>query len=122
MYILDLDGVQYPTRNKSDIAVQEKELSFLLRAMDLERREYAVTTDMALQTEVYRRLLCEQGDTQAEDRICSFLSCGLISRVQRVQVFLKAENLKLILMGCVLLEGATEASLSLEDFSIGEKI
>ena len=25
-------------------------------------------------------------------------------------------------MGCVLLEGATEASLSLEDFSIGEKI
>ena len=50
------------------------------------------------------------------------MSCGLISRVQRVQVFLKAENLKLILMGFVLLEGATEASLSLEDFSIGEKI
>ena len=86
------------------VAVREKELSFLLRAKDLERREYAVTTDMALQTEVYRRLLCEHGDTQAEDRICSFLSCGLISRVQRVQVFLKTEKLKLILMGCVLLE------------------
>ena len=75
-----------------------------------------MTTDVALQTEVYQRLLCEQGDTQAEDRISSFLSCGLISRVQRVQVFLKTEKLKLILTGCVLLEGATEASPIQEDF------
>ena len=58
-----------------------------------------MTTDVALQTEVYQRLLCEQGDTQAKDRISSFLSCGLISRVQRVQVFLKTEKLELILTG-----------------------
>ena len=122
MYILDLDGIQYPTRNKTDIAIREKELSFLLRAMDLERREYSVTTDMALQTDVYRRLICEQGDTQAEDRISAFLSCGLINRVQRIQVFQKTEKLKLILTGCVLLEGSTEASFSLEDFSTGDKI
>ena len=37
MYRLDLDGVQHPARNKTDIAIREKELSFLSRAMDLER-------------------------------------------------------------------------------------
>ena len=46
----------------------------------------------------------------------------MISRVQRIPVFLKTVKLKLILTGCVLLEGTTEASLSLEDFSTGEKV
>jgi hypothetical protein len=81
--------VRHPTRNKSDIAVRERELHFMLRAMDTERREYAITTDLALQTEVYRRMLCEQGETQAEDRIPAFMSCGLISRVYRLQFFKK---------------------------------
>ena len=67
-------------------------------------------------------MLCEQGDTQAEDRHEAFISCGLISRVQRLQVFSKSEKLKLLLMGAVLLEGSNEATLSLEDFVTGEKI
>lgn len=94
----------------------------MLRAMDTERREYAITTDLALQTEVYRRMLCEQGETQAEDRIPAFMSCGLISRVYRLQFFKKTEKLKLLLMGCVLLEGSDEPTLNLEDFVTQEKI
>jgi hypothetical protein len=121
-YLLDLNGVRHPTRNKSDIAVREKELHFMMRAMEKERREYGITSDLALQAEVYRRMICEQGDTQAEDRIPTFMSCGLISRIHRLQFFQKTEKLKLLLMGCVLLEGSDEPTLNLEDFVTQEKI
>jgi hypothetical protein len=46
---LDLNGVKHPTRNKSDIALREKELHFMMRVMDKERREYGITSDLALQ-------------------------------------------------------------------------
>ena len=65
-------------------------------------------------------MLCEQGDTQAEDRHEAFITCGLISRVQRLQVFF--EKLKLLLTGAVLHKGSTEATLTFEDFVTGEKI
>lgn len=121
-YLLDLNGVKRYTRNKKDIGLREEELHFVMRAMDEARREYGVTSDLVLQAEVYRRMICEQGDTQAEDRISTFMSCGLISRVHRILVFQKTEKLKLLLMGCVLLEGSHEPTLSLEDFVTGEKI
>jgi hypothetical protein len=85
----------------------------MMRAMEKERREYAITSDLALQAEVHRPMICEQGDTQAEERIPTFMSCGLIS--------LKTQKLKLFLMGCVLLAGYDEPTLSLEDFVIQEK-
>ena len=122
VYLLDLNGNKLYTRNKSDIPQREKDLSFIFRAMDKSKMEYSTTTDFVLQTEVYRCMLCEQGDTQAEDRHEAFISCGLISRVQRLQVFSKSEKLKLLLTGAVLLEGSNEATLSLEDFVTGEKI
>jgi hypothetical protein len=119
---MDLDGVKHPTRNKTVLFVNEKELAFLWRAMDSSKREYGVSSDLTLQTEVYRRMLCEQSDTQAEDRKKTFISCGLLSRVQRLQIFTKTEKLKLLLTGCVLLEGSLEPTLSLEDFITSEKI
>jgi hypothetical protein len=54
----------------------------VLRSMEKSRREYGITADMALQAEVYRRMLCEQG--KAKDRIETFMSCGLTSRVHRL--------------------------------------
>ena len=102
-FVLDLDGVKHHTRNKADLSLRERELAFLLRAMDSKRREYSVASDLSLQTEVYRRMLCEQSDTQAEDMKHTFMSCGLLSRVQRLQIFGKTEKLKLLLMGYVLL-------------------
>ena len=122
VYLLDLNGNKLYTRNKSDIPQREKDLSFIFRAMDKSKMDYSTTTDFVLQTEVYRCMLCEQGDTQAEDRHEAFISCGLISRVQRLQVFSKFEKLKLLLTGAVLLEGSAEATLTLEDFVTGEKI
>jgi hypothetical protein len=119
---MDLDGVKHPTRNKTDLFVREKELAFLWRAMDSSKREYGVSSDLTMQTEVYRRMLCEQSDTQAEDRKKTFISCGLLSRVQSLQIFTKTEKLKLLLKGCVLLEGSLEPTLSLEDFITSEKI
>jgi hypothetical protein len=88
----------------------------MMRAMEKERREYGITSDLALQAEVYRRMKCEQGDTQAEDRIPTFMSCGLMSRIHRLQLCKKTEKLELFLIGCVLLEGSDEPTLSLEDF------
>jgi hypothetical protein len=38
--LLDLNGVRHPTRNKSEIALREKGLHFMMRAMEKERREY----------------------------------------------------------------------------------
>ena len=122
VYLLDLNGNKLFTRNKSDIPQREKDLSFLLRAMDKSKMDYSTTTDLVLQTEVYRCMLCEQGDTQADDRHNAFMSCGLISRVQRLLVFSKSEKLKPLLTGSVLVEGSAEATLTLEDFVTGEKI
>lgn len=121
VYLLDLNGNKLFTRNKSDIPQREKDLSFLLRAMDKSKMDYSTTTDLVLQTEVYRCMLCEQGDTQADDRHNAFMSCGLISRVQRLLVFSKSEKLKPLLTGSVLVEGSAEATLTLEDFVTGEK-
>lgn len=122
IYLLDLDGAKHFTRNKSEIAVREKELYFLFRAMDSEKQEYCIASDVTLQTEVYRRMLCEQGDTQSEDRTQTFLSCGLMSRIQKLRIFPQTEKLKLLLMGHFLLEGTSEPTLLLEDFSTGEVV
>jgi hypothetical protein len=55
--------MKHYTRNKGDLAQREKEFYFSMRAMELARREYSITYDLVLQAEVYRRMLCEQGDT-----------------------------------------------------------
>ena len=63
VYLLDLNGYKFYTINKSDIPQREKDLSFIFRAMDKSKMDYSTTTDFVLQTEVYRCMLCEQGDT-----------------------------------------------------------
>lgn len=122
IYLLDLNGTKLYTRNKTDIAQREEDLGFILRAMDKGKMDYSITTDLVLQSEVYRSMLCEQGDTRAEERHSSFIACGLISRVQGLRVFSKTEKLKSLLVGSVLKEGTIDATLALEDFSTGEKI
>ena len=121
-YLLDLDGRKLYTRNKTDIAQREEDLGFLFRAMDKSKMDYSVSTDLVLQVEVYRSMLCEQGDTRADDRHAAFISCGLISRIHRLHFFTKNEKLKLFLVGSVLKQGSAVATLSLEDFVAGEKI
>ena len=60
-YILDLDGGKHPTRNKSDIALREKDLGFVFRAVDRDRWEYIMGTDFLLQPEEYRFTILQQG-------------------------------------------------------------
>jgi hypothetical protein len=120
-YLLDLAGKKLFTRNKTDIAQREEDLGFIFRAMDKTKMDYSVSTDLLLQVEVYRSMLCEQGDTRAEDRHGAFISCGLISRVHRLQFFTKIEKLKLFLVGSVLKQGSAD-TLLLEDFVTTEKI
>ena len=121
-YILDLNGVKHLTRNKSDIAQREKDLHMVFRAMDAEKMDYSITADFVLQPEVYRAMLCEQGDSQADNRHLAFISCGLINRIHRLQVFRKTEKLKLLLIGSVMLESLDDPTLTLDDFVTGEKI
>jgi hypothetical protein len=75
-YLLDLAGNKLYTRNKTDIPQREEDLGFLFRAMDRTRMEFGVSTDLVLQVEVYRAMLCEQGDTRTEERHSAFISCG----------------------------------------------
>jgi hypothetical protein len=88
-YLLDLAGNKLYTRNKTDIPQREEDLWILFRGMDRIRMEFGVSTDLVLQVEIYRAMLCEQGDTRAEDRHSAFISCGLISRIHRLQFFTK---------------------------------
>ena len=121
-YLLDLEGVRRATRNKTDIPQREKDTHFVFRAMDPEKWEYSISTDLVLQPEAYRRMVCEQGDTQTDDQHPAFTACGLISRVQSLALFSNKEKLKLMLVGSVLIEGSAEPSLSLEDFVMKEPI
>jgi hypothetical protein len=80
--------------NKTDLAQGEKDLHMVFRAMDAEKMDYSITTDFLLQSEVNPAMLCEQGDSQADNRHLAFILCGLISRIHRPQVFRKTEKLK----------------------------
>ena len=120
-YLLDLDGVKHLTRNKTDIPQRERELYFIFRAMDSGKWDYSISTDFVLQTEQYRSMVCEQGDTQSGDRHLAFESCGLISRVQKLRIFHEKEKMKLLLTGSVLVECTTDPTLTLQDFATDEK-
>jgi hypothetical protein len=92
--------------------------------MDDGKRDYCTTTDLILQTESHRSMICEQGVTIPMDRHEAFMSCGIISRVGSLLIFSKKEKLRALLMGSVLGESSSEPSLALEDFitSKGEKV
>lgn len=86
-YLLDLDGVKHSTRNKTVNPQRERDLYLVFRTMDREKWEYAVSTDLILQPENYRSMICEQRDTQSGERHSAFISCSLISRIQRLRFF-----------------------------------
>ena len=121
MSIVDLDGGEHPTRNKTDLHQRERDLGFVFRAMDVQKRNYSVRADVTLQADYYRSMLFEQGDTQLEDRHVAFTACGLMNRVQKLPVLGDNGRLKLLLIGSVLADN-NEATLGLEDFICGERI
>ena len=121
-YLLDLEGVKRATRNKTDIPQRERDTHFVFRAMDTGKLDYSISTDLVLQPEAYRSMVCEQGDTQTDDQHPAFTACGLISRVQSLKLFQNKEKLKLLLVGAVLIEGNDEPTLTLEDFVTKEPI
>ena len=121
-YLLDLEGVKRTTRNKTDIPQREKDLHLVFRAMDSGKWDYSISTDLVLQPEAYRSMVCEQADTQTEDKHPAFTACGLMSRVQSLLIFSNKEKLKLLLIGSVLIEGIAEPTLTLEDFVTKEPI
>ena len=120
-FILDLDGGRHYTRNKTELAVREKELCFIFRAMDKDRWEYAMGTDFNLQTEDYRCMIIEQGKTRAEHRNPAFGTCGLLDRIQGLSIVRTTEALKSFLTGNVLVEGSA-FTIRLDDFITGEDI
>lgn len=121
-YLMDLEGVKRHTRNKTDIPQREKDTHFVFRAMDKEKWDYSISTDLVLQPEAYRNMVIEQYDTQSDDQHPAFTACGLISRVQSLSIFSNKEKLKLMLVGAVLIEGSAEPTLTLEDFVTKEPI
>jgi hypothetical protein len=110
LMMTDLDEATYPTRNKTDLVQRERELFLLLRMMDVNKREYVMTTDMVIQPEVFRSTLREMSDSQPEDMHPAFAARSLISRMQGLTVFRDKVKLKLLLTGSVLLDNSTEPS------------
>jgi hypothetical protein len=47
--LLNLDDVKHFTRNKSELALRERELNFVFRAMDATKRDYVTSTGFILQ-------------------------------------------------------------------------
>ena len=121
MSIVDLDGGEHPTRNKTDVHLRERQLWFTYRVMDAAKQCYSIRSDVTLQPEYYRGMLFEQGDTQTIDRHPAFISCGLINRIEKLPVLGENGKFKLLLVGSVLTDN-NEPTLRLEDFISGEKI
>lgn len=120
-YIIDLEGVKHPTRNKTDLALREKELRFCFRALDAERWEFAMGSDFLLQTEEYRCMVAEQGRTRSDQRNSAFEACGLLDRVQGLKITKCHIALKMFLTGNCFVEG-TLPTISLECFVTGDAI
>ena len=80
-FIIKLEGVKHPTRNKSDLGIQKKDLRFLFRALDTERWVFAMGADFLLQSEEYSCMITEQGRTRCDQRNSAFESCGLLDRI-----------------------------------------
>ena len=121
-YILDLDGVKHYTRNKTDLHQREKDLYFTFRAMDADKWDYSISPDWVLQVVEYQRMLLEQAENRSGNRHESFTSCGLMSRVIKLDLVHNTAKLKLLITGAVLLHGNSVPCLTLEDFAGGEKI
>ena len=121
-YLLDLDGVRHVTRNKTDIHQREKDLYFVFRAMDVEKWDYCISSDVVLQPKEYLSMLSEQGDIRSGNRHLAFTACGLISMVFKLGFLHNTEKLKLLLTGAVLLHESSSNTLTLDDFVTGEKV
>ena len=113
-FINDLEGGRFHTRNKTDLEGRERELNFLFRALDFERREYAMGVDYVLQTEKYRIMIVEEAETRTELRKEAFASCGLYDRVFTLRLFTDPGKLKLFLTGNVL--SGDSITVTLHDF------
>ena len=120
--LIDLEGCRHPTRTKGEIAQREADLNFVWRAMDAEKLEFCVTPDSALQVEEYRSLLCEQAETDKSDRHTTFISSGLISQIQKLVFFRDRDKLKFLITGAFQLDGIGIATLTIDDFVIGQSI
>ena len=118
-YILDLDGCRHTTRNKSEIALREKELGFVFRAVDRARWTHIMGNDFMLQVGYYKTTVMEQASIRANRRHEAFVSCGYLDRVQDLEFIHTSERLKLLLTGQILVEGG-QATLTLDDFANGE--
>ena len=120
-FLVDLDGVKHPTRNKTDIHQRERDLYFTFRAMEKERWDFSIRTDMVLQVDHYLNMLQEQGNARGSQRLTAFTSCGIFDRIETLDLMSDPAKLKLLLTGAVLVEG-TDPTLTLADFLTGDKI
>jgi hypothetical protein len=111
--MFDLDGGRYLVRDKSDLIAREKELGFAFRALDRDRWDQLAGKDYKLQASTYRVFILQQGRLREDHRHKAFASC--VDQVQGLGVSQKSDEMKLLLMGHILVEG-DEPSLTLADF------
>ena len=57
MSIVDLDGGEHPTRNKTDLHQRERDLWCIFRIMDVAKHSYSIRSDVTLQPDHYLGML-----------------------------------------------------------------
>ena len=102
MSIVDSDGGQHPTRNKTNLHQWERDLWCTYRNTNAGKHNYSISSEVTLQPDNYLGMPFEQGDRQAVDRHSAFISCGLMSRIEKLLVLGESGKLKLLLVGSVL--------------------
>lgn len=121
MYIIDLEGVRHPTRNKTDVAQREKDLAFAFRAMDSVKWPFFMTSDCTVQVEEYLSVLLEQGKTREIYRNPAFHTCSLLDRIGDVSILKDKGKLKNLLIGNFRV--GADATITLNDFvPVGVKV
>ena len=118
-YILDLDGGIHYTRSKADLIQREKDLRFAFRAIQRERWEFVMGSDLLLRPEEYRIMIKQQGRLRSDRRHSAFKSYGHYDKVQNQEFMDITSQLKLLITGQLFVEGDAP-TLRLQDFVAGE--
>ena len=114
--IVDLDGVEHPTRFKEYLASRETDLSFLFRTLDRKKWFAVMGSEYILQEEEYRSLLIEESMDSFESRNEAFASNVYYDKDNALPSFTDPSKLRLFPTGNVLMRGPSP-TVTMDDFT-----
>jgi hypothetical protein len=99
IFITYLDGGRHVTRSKSELSIREKDMHLGFRVVDPERWPHLMGGDWVLQPAEYARTITEQVRRRPQHRDMAFQTCGLLVRIEKMDLTNKIEKLKSLMTG-----------------------